>query len=157
VGKEKFYGLKEQSGQTETHLTWANIFVNSNFPRFKKQTVPHFSNKRIILIAHKAADPNGLPFEVETTFRVGSNAWVQDYDRLSFELIDYIRQHKVENAIFLFASGVLSNMLICDLNKLYPNNTYLDVGSVFDVELGLGKTRGYLRKGKRLRRTCVWG
>lgn len=157
VGKEMFYGLKEQSKQPEAHLTWANIFVNSNFSRFKKHTVPHFSNRRVFFIAHKAADTDGLPFKVETTFRVGSNAWVQDHDRLLGELTEYIKQHKVENALFLFSAGVLSNILTYELNKLYPNNTYLDMGSVFDIELGLGKTRGYLRKGKRLRQTCVWG
>tara|TARA_B100000809_G_scaffold250392_1_gene282805 strand:- start:93 stop:224 length:132 start_codon:yes stop_codon:yes gene_type:complete len=41
-------------------------------------------------------------------------------------------------------------MLIFQLNKAYPNNTLLDVSSVFDDMMGLGQTRKYLKGSKKL-------
>ena len=151
-----FYRMKELSGQREDHLTWANVFVNSNFPAFQSRVSPLFSGKTVVFIGNTLADHSGLPFPVAKNFAVGDNAWVNDYERLLPEISTYIDSEQVSDAVFIFCAGVLSNLLIYKLYDQYPNNTYLDLGSVFDVELGLGKTRRYLRKGKTLYKTCVW-
>ena len=157
VGEPRFLQLKQQSQQSEAQLTWANIFVNSNFPRFQALTIPLLASRKIILISHIKSQLAGLPFAVERHFGVGPNAWLRDHDRLLAELTAYIEQHQVRDHVFLFCAGVLSNILIFELHERFPQNTYLDVGSVFDVELGLGMTRKYLmKKRRRLRKTCVW-
>lgn len=156
VGEDKFFALKAQSAQPEEQLTWANIFVNSNYPRFKEHTVAALSKREVVLICHEHGQPAGLPFAVQQHFTVGANAWVDDYDRLLPKLLSYLEEQQRQDQVFLFCAGVLSNILIYELQRRHPNNTYLDIGSVFDVELGLGKTRKYLKKGKTLRRTCVW-
>ena len=156
VGEEKFFNLKRQSKQPEEQLTWANILVNANYQRFKTTTTALIGQRDVSLICHQNANSEGLPFAVQHTFRVGANAWMADYERLLPEIKSYIESQKIKNHVFLFCAGVLSNILIYELHRAYPDNTYLDIGSVFDVELGLGKTRKYLKKGKTLRRTCVW-
>lgn len=156
VGEEKFFALKNQSKQAEAQLTWANIFVNANYARFKSDTVDILSNRDVALVCHQNATLDDLPFAVTYDFRVGANAWMADYDRLLSEITTRIESEKIENHVFLFCAGVLSNLLIHKLHQTHPENTYLDIGSVFDVELGLGKTRKYLKKGKTLRKTCVW-
>lgn len=156
-GYEKFQKLKQLSNQSEDHLTWANVFVNSNFPKLKSRIEPIFKNKDIVFIGNALAKTTDLSFIIKKKFTVGDNAWLQDYDKLLIEMSTYIEQNNIANNIFIFCAGVLSNLIIHKLHKQFPNNTYLDLGSVFDIELGLGKSRRYLRKGKTLYKTCVWG
>ena len=157
MGEQHFLVLKHQSQQPESQLTWANIFVNSNFLRFQAPTIPLLAQCQIVLISHTKSQPAGLPFPIERHFGVGPNAWLRDHDRLLAKPIGFIEKHAIRDHVLLFCAGVLSNILIYELHERFPQNTYLDVCSVFDVELGLGMTRKYLmKKRRRLRKTCVW-
>lgn len=156
VGTPAFLALKAQSRQPEQQLTWANIFVNSNFSIFNSDTTAALRSRMVNMICHEKADVTKLPFKVNTTFRSGPNSWINDYQRLLEEITEHIELNSVNNEVFIFCAGVLSNMLVHQLSKRFPSNTYLDVGSVFDSIMGLGKTRKYLRKGRTLRQTCVW-
>ncbi|MGJ8669224.1 MAG: glycosyltransferase [Oceanococcus sp.] len=156
VGDALCERLRVQSRQPEERLTWANIFVNSNYPKFLQDTVAALKQRPVVVVCHEKADLSGLPFEVVADFRVGANAWVQDYDGMLEKMLAYL-QSQPQNQVFLFSAGVLSNMLIYQLAKAFPENTYLDVGSVFDDLMGLGKTRKYLKGSrKRLNQVCVW-
>lgn len=157
VGNQHCDKLRSQSNQPDANLTWANIFVNANYPEFLKGTVEALSNRSITMVCHEKADLAGLPFKVNADFRVGGNAWVESYDQLLANLTDYIESEQVEGQVFIFCAGVLSNMLVCQLTKKFPKNTYIDVGSVFDDMMGLGQTRKYLKGSKkRLKQVCVW-
>ncbi len=155
--EEDFYRMKALSGQDEHNLTWANVFVNANYPAFQSRITPLFQRRSVVFIGNCTADCGGLPFKVTKQFAVGDNAWVNDYERLLAEMINYLKDGSVKNTVFIFCAGVLSNLLIHKLYEQYPDNTYLDLGSVYDIELGLGKSRRYLRKGKTLYKTCIWG
>jgi len=156
VGEDNFFNLKKRSAQAEDQLTWANLFVNSNYAVFRDHTVAALVTRTVNMVCHEKADTDGLPFAVQHTFTVGGNSWVNDYARLRDELVSHIEKNQVHDEVFLFSAGVLSNILVHELFALHPNNTYIDLGSVFDVDLGLGKTRKYLKKGKTLKKTCVW-
>lgn len=157
VGDENCDHLREQSAQDEKQLTWANIFVNANYPVFLERTVPLFSERTVNLICHEKSKEDQLPFEVKKDFRIGGNAWVEDYGHCLTELREYIKNTECKDEVFIFCAGVLSNMLIYQLSKMYPDNTYIDAGSVFDSMMGLGETRKYLQGSKRrLKKVCVW-
>ncbi|SET41275.1 GT-D fold domain-containing protein [Thalassotalea agarivorans] len=157
VGNEHCNELREQSKQDEQQLTWANIFVNSNYPRFLSNTVTILKDKKVNMVCHEKSDLSGLPFSVNQDFRVGANAWVDDYDELLLQMTNYLNENNIEGEVFIFCAGVLSNMLIYKLTESFPNNTYIDVGSVFDEMMKLGKTRKYLKGSrKRLRKVCIW-
>jgi glycosyltransferase involved in cell wall biosynthesis len=157
VGDKHCDNLRRQSKQDQSQLTWANIFVNANYPVFLESTVNALQGKTINIICHKKADTAGLPFNVNQRFNIGSNAWSVNYDEKLEQLVKYIESNNVENQIFIFCAGVLSNMLIYKLSQNYPNNTYLDLGSVFDDMMNLGQTRKYLKGSKkRLKKVCVW-
>ncbi|WP_057832480.1 hypothetical protein [Colwellia sp. TT2012] len=157
VGDAHCNNLRSQSNQSDSQLTWANLFVNANDPEFLASTVAILKGKTINMVCHEKADLAGLPFAVNDSFRVGANAWSQNYDAMLAEMTVYIGNNNAENQVFIFCAGVLSNMLIFQLNKAYPHNTYLDVGSVFDDLMGLGQTRKYLKGSKnRLKQVCVW-
>ena len=157
VGNQHCDQLREQSKQDAKQLTWANIFVNANYQKFINITVPELSLHKVNIICHEKADTNKLPFQINRSFLVGSNAWVNDYDRILAEIQDFILLNKIKNEIFLFCAGVLSNMLIYQLTRVHPTNTYIDIGSVFDVVMDLGRTRKYLEGSKkRLNQVCIW-
>ncbi len=156
VGTPAFLALKAQSEQSEQQLTWANIFVNSNFSTFMSDTIDALAGRTVNMICHQKADVAQLPFVVSTSFRSGPNSWLNDHQRLLEEISAYIELNASTDEVFLFCAGVLSNILVYQLSEKYPDNTYIDIGSVFDDVMGLGKTRRYLRNGKTLQQTCVW-
>jgi len=157
VGDAKHLKLKALTGQDEEHLTWGNIFVNSNYPLYVKYILPEFSNYNIVMVVNNKAITNNLPFadKIVKTFRIGTNAWMQDYDIVD-EMKRYIETKKIENHMFLFCAGPFSNILITECFKSSPNNTYLDCGSTLDSMMSLGATRGYLRGADTLKKVCIW-
>jgi len=61
------------------------------------------------------------------------DCWPQ-YEALKRLLAPWAR---VDGVIFLFCASMTSNVLIDDLHKANPRNTYIDVGSVFDPFVGI--------------------
>jgi len=153
VGEANFNKMKVLSKKEDKKLTWANIFVNSNFTYFQDSIVPQFKNYKVNMVA--PGSPENLPFDVANFYEVGYNAWVNNagvYD----ELVEYISSNKVEGELFLFCAGPFAKTLCYKLFKQFPRNTYLDLGSVFLRELGLKANRGYLNGADTLNKVCVW-
>lgn len=144
---------KKISDQNESHLTFATIFVNSNYKLFLNQFIPELKNKQIILISHEKSEINKLPFKVEKHFKIGANAWINNFDMIS-EIAYYSKT--VKNKVFLFAAGTFSNIAIYECHKNSKDNTYVDIGSTLDPILGLGATRRYLRGKNTINKTCIW-
>jgi hypothetical protein len=140
-----FYWMKNLSGQPEENLTWANLFVNSNYDNFRKEMIPEFSNYKIVIICNKKSTFDNCPFKenIVKDFRVGSNCIVNDYDLIE-EVKSYIIDNNIENHLFLFAASSLGNFMIHQLHKEFPNNTYFDAGSTLNPLIGLSIDRGYL-------------
>ena len=60
----------------------------------------------------------------------------------------WIHKEKTQDCLFLFSAASLSNLLIYELYKEFPNNTYMDIGSTLNPMVGLDGwkgSRGYLR------------
>lgn len=155
VGAEKYNYMKSLSKQNEDNLTWANIFVNSNYPRFVNKLLPVLKDKKVNIVCHETANTDKLPFEIEIVYKVKSDAWVYNLD-----LIDVIKSRiddrNIEGEIFLISAGPFANILVQQLHKYNNKNTYLDIGSVLDGYLGLPLTRGYLNGSPTLRKVCIW-
>jgi hypothetical protein len=157
VGDQKHERLKKLVGLDEDHLTWGNIFVNSNYYSFRDRILPMFNNYDVVMVVNEKANINGLPFKdkISKVFRVGTNAWMNNYSLVD-EMKKYISENNIKNKMFLFAAGPFSNILILESYKSSSENTYLDVGSTLDDLMGLGKTRGYLWGAATLQKTCIW-
>lgn len=157
VGDDKHNSMKKSSNQLESNLTWANIFVNSNFNIFNTHMLTSLKNRKLALICHKASNTDDLPFNVDSKyiFKVNADAWIHD-----IELIDKIKRlidsDNMKDYVFLISAGPFANILVCELHKHDKNNTYLDVGSVLDKYLKLPLTRGYLKGSPTLKKICVW-
>ncbi len=155
VGDEDFKLMLDwYSGDTNSeYLTWANLWINGNYNRFKTYVVPELANKKVVYVVNEHADLKGLPFKVEKDFRVGVNCIINDYGLI--EVMDkWITDNNITNHVFLFSASSLSNFLIYELFKKHPNNTYIDVGTCFNVELKMKGVRGYLSGNNT--KICVW-
>lgn len=156
VGVENYKRMKELCGLGDDKVTWANIFVNGNYSYFVENFIPEFMNHKVVLICNKKANPYNLfKDNLVTDFRVGTNAWKNDYHIID-DIKKYIDENNIENHLFLFAAGPFGNILAYELHKHNNNNTYLDIGSTLDVHFGLGITRGYLGGAPTLNQTCIW-
>lgn len=157
VGETKYKYMKELSKQNEENLTWANIFVNSNYTRFVNEIIPALKGKKLCLICHESSNTHNLPFDVENgmIYKVKTDAWLYNLDLID-DLKDKIVADNLEGVIFLVSAGPFANILVQQLHEFNNKNTYLDIGSVLDIELGLPVTRGYLRGAPTLNKVCVW-
>lgn len=155
VGDEKFKYMFKLSKQNEKNLTWANIFVNSNYSKFRNEFIPALENRKTILICHRKSNTNNLPFKTESIFNVESNAWVKNLILIE-NLIKKINDEKIINHVFLISAGPFANILVYMLHKNNKKNTYIDIGSVFDKDLNLPVTRGYLNGASTLKKVCIW-
>lgn len=144
----------EFCGQDYKHLTFANIFVNSNYQIYKDLFIEEFKNWDIHLIANKNSNIDNLPFKIEKFYPVENTAWKHNYS-----LIEEIKKDNLENKLFLFACGPFGNMLAHQLWEDNKNNTYLDIGSTLNPWLqSEGFKRDYYNNGSIYKnRMCVWG
>lgn len=155
VGKDKADEMKKSSGLSCETLTWANIFVNSNYPYTLDKILPLFKEKEnsIVLVAHEKSDIRKLPWTQDPGrfYPVRSNAWLENLN-----LIEDLADRDYQDSIFVVCAGPFANILIHQLFKKNKNNTYLDFGSALDPQLGLPVTRGYQLGADTLRRVCTW-
>lgn len=139
--------MREESGQDT--LTWANLFVNSNYPYFKSKFIPEFGNHDIVLFARYNARVSNLPFPVEH-IKITEQAFIDNFD-----LVDSFPIDQYTNKLFLFCAGPLGNMLAAKFWEKNKSNTYLDIGSTLNPYL-TENNRGYLNKPETQLKTCIW-
>ena len=129
----------------EEHIVWSNQFVNSNFPLFINHAYKHIQSRNdIVLIANESIKIQEIDFRVKKFFPVGYNCFANDLGLVG-EIKEYIEKNNIENHLFLFSAASLSEVLIYELYKEFPNNTYLDIGTTLHKQLGLSIARDYLK------------
>jgi hypothetical protein len=141
------------SEQDYEHLTFANVFVNSNYKIYKEIFIKEYENHDIHLIANEKSKINNLPFKIEKFYPIGFSAWVNNY-----KLIEEIKQKNLNNKLFLFCAGPFGNLLAHQLHESNKNNIYLDIGSTLNPWLqSEGFQRDYYLNGTVYQnRTCTW-
>lgn len=147
------YEMKKNSLQEETNLTFANIFVNSNYEFYREKFIPEYKNWKVNLVANECSNISNLPFEVSKFYPIKKNAWVED-----LHVIEEIKNMNTENELYLFCAGPFGNILAHQLWKHNKKNTYLDIGSTLNPFLETeGFKRGYLYGSEDVNKVCVWG
>lgn len=127
----------------KSEITLANLFVNNNITRFKEFLETVEGRNIIVVCDWRAAavqNPN-VPLNIRYAFRTKGNC-VENL-HLLHEISGFINKNDIKDYIFLFFSGPLSNVMSHQLYKMNPNNTYIDMGSVFDPIFYGKKTRLY--------------
>lgn len=153
VGEVDFKQMIDWRGGDDEFLTWSNLWVNGNYDLFRQYMIPEFSNHKIVYVLNENGNVNGLPFSVEKDFRVGENCIVNNFNKHE-EIAQWIEDNNIKNYVFLFSASSLSNFIIYELFKKYPENTYIDIGTTLNLELGMKGVRQYLIGGNK--KICIW-
>lgn len=149
---ERAEKMRDFSEQSEDHMTFANIFVNTNYRIYKNLFVNEYKNYDIHLIANKNSKIQNLPFKVEKFYPVGFSAWINNYS-----LIEEILNTNPKNKLFLFCCGPFGNILAHQLLLNNKENIYLDIGSTLNPWLqSEGFKRDYYCNGYFSERKCIW-
>lgn len=144
------------------NLTFSNIWVNANFPRFNERFLPALreSKKPIILCSGSKARVAelGRYVQIADFIPIPGNCVVywEKYREQIRGLLDLkATQHR--NAIFLIAAGPLSEILIHEMWQANQQNIYLDIGSTLDPLLFRRNSRSYHTTGHTFsQRVCSW-
>lgn len=134
------------------NLTWANLFLNSNYSRFINEFVPLLKDKKVVYILNENGDINGLPFKVIKDFRVGYNCIINNYGLIE-EVKTWIEENDITNHVFLFSASSLSNFMIHQLFDFNEKNTYIDIGTTLNPFLKMKARRGYHNGNNKI---CIW-
>jgi hypothetical protein len=145
----------ENSGSNIDHTTFANLFINSNYRRFREEVIPLFSEYKTVAMCNQRSTFRNCPFKIEKDFRIGSNCIINDDDKVDL-MAKWVEEQKPEGWLFLFAASSLGNLCIHRLHQIAPNNTYIDVGSALNPDFGLGLDRGYLSAWAGMKQRGMW-
>lgn len=153
------YQIDLHGGEDE-YLTWANLFINANYPRFIEEILPIMQTYDTIMVCHQDARLDKLEFVVKD-FRVGYNAMINDYHKIQ-DIKNWIDENNIEGKLFLFSASTFSNLAIYELFKHNDKNTYLDIGTCLTPFMNMPTDRHYLQEywfGAELRdlkKVCIW-
>lgn len=156
-GRENFVKMADASEQEEDNLTFANVFVNSNWKHFRDHFLPSLKERKVFLVTHKNSVSNltNLPFD-GIYIQTEDNAWVEDFPNLLNELLYHAQN---DNNIFLISAGPYANILVNQLWQFNKNNTYIDVGSALSYWLksDFHNPRGFYTEGSyHYNLECKW-
>ncbi|WP_421856351.1 hypothetical protein [Marinomonas sp.] len=144
--RDREFLLRLNGGFTES-VTFSDLFLNSNYSKYRNEVVPLFSNyKGIYVIANYRAKPIGLLSNAHH-IEIPDNFFLK-YD----EVVSNVYE-KIENvpagSLILSSASSLSNILGHMLYLKNANVTFLDIGTSINDLLSLDhNTRVYHRQKK---------
>jgi hypothetical protein len=113
----------------ESNKTYANLFCNSNYRPFIEFLKNYKNGFSVVTSGTK--DIDGFPsFDRHLIDAYLVNRWDSEKIEETDRLFKWVSTKK--NSLILFCAGPLSKVWIPHLMKVFPENTYLDVGSVLD-------------------------
>ena len=134
-GEDMHKEMKELSKQPPHRLTWADIWVNSNYRYYIENVLPLFKDRPTVLYCNGKSNVANLPFTPTKVFEVSYNAWAHNWDLIE-KSKQYITENNLEDHTFLFCCGPFGNILCHQLTEFNEKNTYLDIGSTLNPFLG---------------------
>jgi hypothetical protein len=161
VGDASYKEQIDLHGGDDESLTWANLFVNSNYPTFLKELMPIIGSKKVVMVCNHDADLSQMQKCLVKDFRVGYNAMINDLDKIQ-DIKNWISENDITDHVFLFSASTFSNLAIYELFKDHNKNTYMDIGTCLAPFMKMPIQRNYLLEyfhnapKNDLNRVCVW-
>ena len=140
--------LRERIRQLEDNITFADIWVNGNYPRFKK-FLHEDLNESVVLIASENAIARDIsPIKCKLFLPVPTDVvhvYEENSDEINSTLSLLAKEH--QDTLFMISAGPLSEAIVHTLYSSNPNNRYIDFGSSLDEVIHGRKTRPYMEEG----------
>lgn len=123
--------MKELCQQDEDNLTWADIWVNSNYSYYLSNILPLYQKRDIVIFCNENARIENLPFKPYMVVPVKHNAWEYNWNLIE-DAKNIMSIIPCKNMLVLFCCGPFGNILCHKLTEFDDNHTYLDIGSTLN-------------------------
>lgn len=157
-GIDTFNEMYDFSGQDENHLTWANIWVNSNYKYYLSNILPTYRERDVILFCNENGRIRNLPFTPYMVVPLKNNAWEYNWNLVNDAKM-VMSSVPSKNMLVLFCCGPFGNILCHELTKFDDQHTYLDIGSTLNPFLKSAGFERHYYMGNNVfsNLTCQWG
>lgn len=125
------------------NITFSNIFVNKNYQRFINK-FEELTRDAVVIANHKGKDNKIGNLNVLKYYSIGDQC-VPFFETELDNLIDTIISEygNKRDLLYVVSAGPLSEIIIHQLYKNNPDNTYIDFGSSIDCYIHKKDTRPY--------------
>lgn len=131
------------SNITSKNITFANLFVNYNYRRFRTD-FESLKRDAIVIGNYRGKEKKIGCLNVLKYYSVGDDCidfWENDVSDLIDKIIkDYGNK---DNLLYVVSAGPMAEPIIYELFKNNPNNCYIDFGSAIDCYIHNSDTRPY--------------
>lgn len=157
-GINTFNEMYDFSEQDEEHLTWANLWVNSNYTYYLSNILPLYKQRHVVIFCNENAQIERLPFRPYMFIPVKHNAWEYNWNLID-DAKKIISSIPSKNMLVLFCCGPFGNILCHELTKFDDHHTYLDIGSTLNPFLKSAGFERHYYMGNNIfsNLTCKWG
>ena len=129
--------------QDISKITFVNLWINSNYQLMLEKL--NNLQRDVVIICNKNAKKENFPFNAIDITEFPDdciNFWESNDCNFINSLIE--KYSLLNNQLFFISCGPISEIIIHELYKNNPNNTYVDVGSSIDEFVHGYKTRPYM-------------
>jgi hypothetical protein len=140
--------LRDRIQQTEQNITFADLWINGNYPLFQKFIHDELQEEIVFIASDDGIGRSMLPLKCKKYVAVPRDC-VNFYEqqRKEIESVLDIMASEYTDTLFFISAGPLSEAIIHYLYCKNPNNRYIDVGSAIDEIVHGKKTRPYMIEG----------
>ena len=138
------------------NITFANLWINKNYPRFKKWF--HTLKRDAVLIANYRAKGHQIGnLNILKQYEIDDDC-ISFWEKQASEMIANIQKDygNRENLLYVVSAGPMSAPIIAALYNNNPNNCYVDFGSSIDEYYREGLTRPYMTPGTDYAERNCW-
>ena len=140
------------NGNSKQNLTFADLLINQNFLRFRRQILPILrSNPSIYVIANFRSNPK--LFNINWTLISLQDNFFPEYEKTLETILNRLENLPPYGTVLSSASS-LSNILGYKLNKLRPDVTFIDIGTsmhdLFGLTSGIRQYHDLLHKNNAI-------
>jgi glycosyltransferase involved in cell wall biosynthesis len=138
------------------NLTFSNIWINCNFPRFK-ELFPSLNRDAVLIANYRAKGKSIGNLNILSHYEISDDCisfWDNEAENMIENIIkDYGRQ---KNLLYVVSAGPMSGPIIAKLYKNNPCNCYIDFGSSIDVYYRGYVSRPYMKKNSIYAHRNCW-
>lgn len=140
--------LRDRIQQPEENITFADLWINGNYPLFKKFIFEELNEDLILIASENGYGRDLSPLKCKLYVSVPNdcvNVYEKDSAEINKILDNLADQHS--NTLFFVSAGPMSEAIIHRMYSKNLNNRYIDVGSSIDEIVHGKKTRPYMVEG----------
>ncbi|MDR1976749.1 MAG: glycosyltransferase family 2 protein [Campylobacteraceae bacterium] len=138
------------------NITFANMWVNANYPKFKKK-FPTLTRDAVLIANHAAKGHKIGNLNILKHYEVSDDC-ISFWDNEAYNMVDNIKKEfgDKKNILYVVSAGPMSSPIITELFKYNPHNCYIDFGSSIDIYFKPNFTRPYMESGTKYAERNCW-